>query len=131
MAVTPGNFTPDTSYYLPELPGGTGPNRAPGDVKPSWKWSNALRHGTPYQKQEFKQVLSQANHYMEQHQARYGFVLTNDELIAIRRQNVELSLPIPWATRGTVQQPRLTVLLGLWYIGMLAAQDQGPESWQL
>ncbi|EEH40548.1 hypothetical protein PAAG_09001 [Paracoccidioides lutzii Pb01] len=33
---------PDTAYFAVALPAGTGPNRAPGDVKPSWKWSTAL-----------------------------------------------------------------------------------------
>ncbi|KAK2736310.1 hypothetical protein FQN55_001696 [Onygenales sp. PD_40] len=135
MAVTPDDFMPDTAYYLPELPGGTSPNRAPGEVKPSWKWSNALRNGTAYEQKEFKQVLSQVNHYMKQHRARYGLVLTNEELVAIRRRNydgdIELSRPIPWDTRGTAQHPCLTVLLALWYLGMLAAQDEGAEPWQL
>ncbi|KAK2810897.1 hypothetical protein FQN50_002488 [Emmonsiellopsis sp. PD_5] len=136
MAENPGDLVPDTAYYLRAIQNeGEGPNRAPGEVKPSWKWSNSLRDGTPYEQKEFKQVLSQVNHYMKQHQARYGLVLTDRELVAIRRLNydgdIELSRPIPWDTRGTVEHPRLTVLLALWYIGMLAAQDEGDESWQL
>lgn len=78
---------------------------------------------------EFKQVLSQVNFYMKQHHARYSFILTDRELVAIRRLdrngNLELSASIPCTTKGTASQPRLTVLLGLWYLGMLAANDQG------
>ncbi|OJD19821.1 hypothetical protein AJ78_00180 [Emergomyces pasteurianus Ep9510] len=35
-------FTPGTAYFEVALSAGAGPNRAPGDVKPSWKWRTAL-----------------------------------------------------------------------------------------
>ncbi|OJD18202.1 hypothetical protein AJ78_01760 [Emergomyces pasteurianus Ep9510] len=134
-AVTPGGFKPDTAYYALALAYGTGPNRAPGDIKPSWKWNTALRTGYPNQRAEFKQALSQVNYYMNQHKTRYGFLITNLELVAIRRLDnngsLELSTPIPWEAQGTATQPRLTVLLALWYIGMLAAQDEGAEQWHM
>lgn len=66
---------------------------------------------------------------MKQHHARYSFILTDCELVAIQRLdrngNLELLASIPWTTKGTASQPRLTVLLGLRYLGMLAANDQG------
>ncbi|EEH46912.2 uncharacterized protein PADG_03010 [Paracoccidioides brasiliensis Pb18] len=44
------------------LPAGTGPNRAPGDVKPSWKWSTALAtHPLLGIRNEYRQALSQVN----------------------------------------------------------------------
>jgi hypothetical protein len=79
---------------------------------------------------------------MEKYGTRYGFILTDQELVAIRRVqgqdgkavkgDLELSLPIPWKSdkalyepksRSRSQAPRLTVALALWYLGMLAAQD--------
>lgn len=133
-ASTPGGFTPDLAYCV-AASFGSGPNRAPGDVKPSWKWSMAMATGTAHDRNEFRQVLSQVNHYMKQHGSRYGFVLTDIELVAIRRLDgngsLELSTPISWDSLGTAAQPRLTVMLALWYLGMLAAQDLGQDRWRL
>ncbi|KAL1845564.1 hypothetical protein Plec18170_009699 [Paecilomyces lecythidis] len=129
MATTPENYIPDIALFDPNLPANTRPNRLPGDIKPSYKWSLGQRNSpNPSVQMEFKQVLSQVNFYMRQHHARYGFILTDAELVAVRRLdrngNLELSASIPWTTTGTASQPRLTVLLGLWYLGMLAANDQ-------
>ncbi|KAE8150634.1 hypothetical protein BDV25DRAFT_129397 [Aspergillus avenaceus] len=129
-------FKPDTAYFAVDLPAGTGPNRAPGDIKPSWKWSTALAtQHRPALHTEFKQALSQVNWYMKQHKARYGFLLTDRELVAIRRLddhgNLELAEPIPFTRGGTTAQPQLTVLLALFYIGMLAAQDTGAGRWNM
>ncbi|OAX78607.1 hypothetical protein ACJ72_07082 [Emergomyces africanus] len=133
-ALTPGGFKPDLAYFV-AASFGSGPNRAPGDVKPSWKWSTAMATGTAHDRNEFRQVLSQVNHYMKQHGSRYGFVLTDIELVAIRRLDgngsLELSTPISWESHGTAAQPRLTVMLALWYLGMLAAQDLGQDRWRL
>ena len=72
---------------------------------------------------------------MKQHRTRYGFILTDDELVAVKRLdndgNLELSQSIQWDSNGTATQPQLTVLLALWYLGMLAAHDQGPDQWQI
>jgi hypothetical protein len=134
LAETIDKYTPDTAYFDPQLPTGNCPNRAPGDIKPSWKWSTSFR----YQAQtttKFEQALSQVNYYMKQHHARYGYLLTDQELVAIRRRdragNLDLSLRIPWSRQGTAQQPQLTVLLALWYLGMLAATNGGLTGWYL
>lgn len=54
---------------------------------------------------------------MGQNGARYGFVITDLELVAIRRRDgdgrLELSDPIGWESYGNAAQPQLTVLLGL------------------
>ncbi|OAX83991.1 hypothetical protein ACJ72_01640, partial [Emergomyces africanus] len=72
----------------------------------------------------FHQVLSRVNFYMKQHHARYSFILTNRELVAVRRLdrngNSQLSDSILWIASGTVSQPRLTGLLGLWYLSKYA-----------
>lgn len=129
MASTPENFIPDLAFFDPNLDAKTRANRAPGDIKPSYKWSLDQRNSpNPSIRMEFKQALSQVNFYMKQHHARYGFIITDRELVAIRRLdmngNLDLSASIPWTSKGTAQNPQLTVSLGLWYLGMLAANDQ-------
>lgn len=130
------SFKPDTAYFAVDLPAGTSWNRAPGDIKPSWKWSTALAaHPILGIRSEFRQALSQVNWYMKQHHSRYGFLLTDRELLVFRRLNntghLELASPVPFSIGGCAAQPQLTVLLALWYLGMLAAQDQGAHCWNM
>ncbi|KAL3472468.1 hypothetical protein BJX99DRAFT_235404 [Aspergillus californicus] len=129
MAASIDGFTPHIAFFDPNLDRRTRPNRLPSIVKPSFRWSLDMRnHQNSSVQTEFKQVLSEVNFYMKQHHARYGFILTDCELVAIRRLdgngNLELSGSIPWTEGGTASQPRLTVLLGMWYLGMLAANNQ-------
>lgn len=76
------------------------------------------------EQREYKQVLAQVNFYMRQHNARYGYILTNTELVAVKRLegngHLAVSTAVSW-TRGGVGQ--ISVLLALWYLGMLAAED--------
>lgn len=85
-----------------------------------------------YHRTQFRQALSQVNWYMKRHRTQYGFILTDRELVAIRSLdddgNLEPSDSVPWDTVGTEDQPRLTVLLALWYLGMLASDNQ---QWRL
>src|SRR5436305_10984934 len=65
---------------------GTATNRVLGEIKPAWKWNTSLQDSpNPVDREEFLQALSQVNYYMEQQHTRYGFILTNEELVAIRR----------------------------------------------
>lgn len=123
-------FRPDTAFIVVGASLSTGVNRAPGDLKVSWKWRSSMRFSQSLADQrEYKQVLAQVNFYMDQHRARYSFLLTNVELVAVKRLNSDGSLavatPILWTSGGVGQ---LSVLLGLWYIGMLAAED---DHWAL
>lgn len=129
QAMTPGNFSLAwrSTARLPTKR--ISPNRAPGDIKPSHKWSLDRRNGpSPTDEMEFRQALFQANYYMILQHSRYRFLITNLELVAIKRLddvgNLEVSDSIPWASSGTSEHPQLTILLGLWYLGMLAADDQ-------
>ncbi|KAE8153529.1 hypothetical protein BDV25DRAFT_127188 [Aspergillus avenaceus] len=96
----------------------------------SWKWDSSWATSEIFTlRREYLQVLSQVNFYMKQHSARYGFVITDTELVPIKRLdangNLLLAQPVQWDTAGP---GRLTILLGLWYLGMLGAAD---EEWQL
>ncbi|PGG95049.1 hypothetical protein AJ79_10298 [Helicocarpus griseus UAMH5409] len=130
------NFKPDTAFFDETVPPTTSWNRAPGEVKPSWKWTSNRRNGPlPVDRREFRQALSQLNFYMKQHQARYGYIINNLELVPVRRRdnggNLELAQPIPWNARGTAGNEQLTVMLALWYIGMLSAENNGPGTWYI
>ena len=61
---------------------------------------------------------------MRQHNAQYGYILTDTELVAVKylegSGRLAVSTAVPW-TRGGVGV--LSVLLALWYLGMLAAED--------
>ena len=124
------NCRPDTACVLVGGTFGQTDNRAPGDLKVSWKWRSDQRNTQNLALQkEYKQVLSQVNWYMSQHHARYGFVLTNAELVAVKRLDtngrIAVSASIPWTAGGPGQ---LSVALGMWYICMLAAD---VTNWRL
>ncbi|KAL2803136.1 hypothetical protein BJX63DRAFT_437243 [Aspergillus granulosus] len=88
----------------------------------AFKWSSGDRYsGNPAMLREYKQVLAQINFYIGQRTARYGFVPTNTELIAIKRCDTTARLArttlITRTTGGLGQPP---VQLSLWYIRILA-----------
>ena len=76
---------------------------------------------------ELRQVLTQLNFHMRKKNVRYGYVRADKELVAVRRLdtsgNLELSDPVPWSSGLDDTTGRLTVLLGLWHLGMLASKD--------
>ncbi|KAJ5780242.1 hypothetical protein N7457_005402 [Penicillium paradoxum] len=116
-------FRPDTAFIA--VGATSSSNRAPGDLKVSWKWQSSWRYSQTFAEQrEYKQVLAQVNFYMRQHNARYGYILTNTELVAVKRLEgggrLAVSTPVPWRGGGVGE---LSVLLALWYLGMLAAED--------
>lgn len=84
---------------------------------------NAL--GFPYLQNEFKQVLSQVNLYMKQHGTHYGFVVTDQEFMAIRQVdqngNLELSQAIPWTASGSwpASAHSITGDMVPWHVGLL------------
>jgi hypothetical protein len=118
---------PDAAFITPWDNHGTSQIRLPGKMELSFKWhSNDRFSRNSIITTEYNQVLAQVNFNMIQHDARYGFVLTDKELVAIKRLAIDtaghlaVSASIPWAPRGC---GRLGVLMGLWYLGMLAAEE--------
>jgi hypothetical protein len=123
-------FRPDAAFIVVEASLSTGVNRAPGDLKVSWKWRSSMQFSQYLpDRREYKQVLGQVNFYMDQHNARHGFILSDVELVAVKRLDrngrLAVATPVQWRSGGVGQ---LSVLLGLWYLGMLAAED---NSWAL
>ncbi|KAK2768361.1 hypothetical protein FQN54_000215 [Arachnomyces sp. PD_36] len=124
------NYRPDIAFFRADSALNCSSNRCPGDLKVSWKWGSGYRTSSVAgDRREFLQVLSQINYYMRQHRARYAFVLSDTELVPIKRLddngNLLIAQAISWETKGP---ERLTILLGLWYLGMLGAAD---NDWRL
>ncbi|PGH30700.1 hypothetical protein GX50_06513 [[Emmonsia] crescens] len=129
-AIIIDNYRPDIAFFRDGSTLNSSPNRCPGDLKVSWKWGSGYRTSSEAgDRREYLQVLSQVNYYMKQHRARYSFVLSDAELVPIKRLdgngNLLVAQAIPWEARGP---ERLTILLGLWYLGMLGAAD---NDWRL
>ncbi|KZS90454.1 hypothetical protein SISNIDRAFT_496984 [Sistotremastrum niveocremeum HHB9708] len=109
--------------------------RLVGDVKVSWKWASSMADGERREKHKYRQGLSQVNCYSNQRWTRYGFILTEKELQCFRRHvdedgepvdgALDLATPIPLSAYG---REVMTVELGLWYLCMLAADD---DEWEL
>lgn len=106
------NYKPDIAYFDDNNGNQkTRANRAPGDIKPSFKWSTRLQNSPdPTEQWEFHQVLSQVNWYMKQHHARYGVIVTDEQLVAIQRLDYNgrllLSEAIPITRQGGTASSR-------------------------
>ncbi|KAK2766640.1 hypothetical protein FQN54_005951 [Arachnomyces sp. PD_36] len=130
-------YRPDTAYYDPAQTFGASLNRAPGDIKPSFKWNMGMASSPANSvRNEFRQALSQVNYYMKQHTARYGFLLTNAELVVFQRLdangNLQLAASIPYNSGGAPGYPQMTVIFALFCLGMMAAEDgNGPNGWSM
>ncbi|KAL4795507.1 hypothetical protein BDV19DRAFT_166185 [Aspergillus venezuelensis] len=131
---------PGFAFYLLPSEDEPGPNRAPGTAKPSWNWATAWANSEEeVDRAVHRQGLCQINWYMRQHKKREGFVITDRELVVLRRVDghnkgtghLELAAPIRLTTAGTAAQSQLTVPLALWYLGMLSSQDEGNRCWNL
>ncbi|KAJ5217611.1 uncharacterized protein N7469_011236 [Penicillium citrinum] len=130
LARTPRRFTPTLAVFSAAMPDTVRPNRVPGLIKSSAQWSSGMIKN-PLETVHIT-TFAKVNFDMRQHQTRYSFILTDRELVAVRRLdgygNLELSHPVPWTAHGTADHPRMTILLALWYICLLAADEQG---WRL
>jgi hypothetical protein len=106
--------------------------RGVGEVKLYRKFKAEYRYSRdPYEVSEYRQVLSQLQYYMNERNSRYGFVITERELLAIRRTPkfgwLEVSHPIPLlpSEASSAASPRLTPICALWYLHALIAEDNG------
>lgn len=121
IATLVDSYKPDLAFVRYGDETGVGPNRC--DLRVSWKWDSTWQMTqVPYLLKEYKKVLAQLKFYMKQHHARYGFIITDTELVAVRRMPKDSHLAVTDAISWTRQRHgQLTILLGLWYLGMLAA----------
>jgi hypothetical protein len=96
--------------------------RFPLEVKLSTSWNSLWRNyrDDSLQSCEYRQVLSQIQFYMHLFNTKYGGILTEKEMVIVRRTNrigaLEVSQSISYHSHGafTLQQGENTVPLVLW-----------------
>jgi hypothetical protein len=130
-------------------------NLLPGDTKLSTKWKSekiSLHRNNAEVKAPIQQILTYCVHA----QVRYGYLLTQDELVVFRVSEIskpsqiterkKRSAPpqdqsigsskyiwnlkykaIPWETNSGGNSPSLTINLALWWLHMLAAQRRSLQ----
>lgn len=110
-----GNLSPNLAFRKADDITGEGANPCPGNLRISWKWKSVWR-ASPDQleRREHRQALSQMHFYMKQYHIRYGFFITDTELVLIQRLpengHIALADAFPRTSQGDGQ---LTVLLRL------------------
>ena len=107
-----------------------------------------MRNEYPLAKINYLRSLSQLHRYMREHGCRYGFIITEIELVCVRAGGppaggsqvplfgyLELSTPISIATSGLTKDGglQMTTDLALWYLHMLAKEEPlpGQYSWRM
>ncbi|KKK21745.1 hypothetical protein ARAM_007626 [Aspergillus rambellii] len=117
---------PEISFLDVDMVASSASNRAPGVLLPSWRWRTGMAMRTP-DREAYLEGLARVNWYMRQHGASFGWILTDEGLVAVQRGKdageLLISEEVPWCRGGTPEMPEVTVLLGLWYVGMLSARD--------
>jgi hypothetical protein len=149
------NYTTDYMVTQHNDPRG----RLVGLVMPYQCWNTAMR-SVPTKQVAYLHGLSHLHRVMREHGCRYGFIITEIELLCVRaganddeykpssNPNVPDEGPIPWfgfletaapislSTHGLdpeTDSPRLTASLALWYLHMLAKEESlpGQPSWKM
>jgi hypothetical protein len=130
------NYTDDTSQLIY----GRGLGRVVGLVKSFDRWNTGMRVEGNHRKVEYLRGLAHLHQCMRSNGCRYGFIITEIELIVVRNgaeatphfgyleiQTIQLATHTPTdQPEGEVQEPKMTALLALWYLHMLARDDALP-----
>ena len=131
------NRTPeDGSYFVSNLANeasGTLGNRGKcvGLVKPFHRWDSGKQKEVGQKRVEYLQHLAHLQVLMRAHNCRYGFIITEIELVCVRLGSqhttphfghLELCRPIPMTKHASSDgpKPHMTVCLALWYLNILA-----------
>lgn len=140
----PGSKPEFVSNYQSEIEKtiyGDGRGRVIGVVKCYDQWNSGMRNGSPTDKVKYLQSLAHLQRFMREHESRYGFIMTEIELVCVRaggepdgKSNVplfgymEVAEPIRISSHGRDQNGRLqmTAGLALWYLHMLAKEQPLP-----
>jgi hypothetical protein len=145
------NYTDDTSQLIY----GRGLGRVVGLVKSFDRWNTGMRVEGNHRKVEYLRGLAHLHRHMREHGCRYGFIMTEIELVVVRNgaenvphfgyleiQSIQLAAhDTQTSTFEEVEgsfidageenvmppkQPKMTALLALWYLHMLARDDTLP-----
>ncbi|KAK5107106.1 hypothetical protein LTR62_001854 [Meristemomyces frigidus] len=127
---------------------GDGRGRVVGIVKCHDHWNSGMRNGDPTARVEYLQTLAKLQRFMREHGTRYGFIMTEIELVCIRAGGppsastskplfgfLEAAPAIPIAAAGSTENGNLqmTAGLALWWLHMLARDElfAGQYHWRL
>lgn len=143
------NYTDDTSQLIY----GRGLGRVVGLVKSFDRWNTGMRVEGNHRKVEYLRGLAHLHRHMREHGCRYGFIITEIELVVVRNgaepvphfgylevQTIQLaSHDTQTSTFEEVEgsfvdageevverKVKMTALLALWYLHMLARDDTLP-----
>ncbi|KAL9041948.1 MAG: hypothetical protein Q9180_000941 [Flavoplaca navasiana] len=136
---------------------GNGRGRVVGIVKTFDRWNTSMRHEMGQKRVEYLNGLSHIHRYMREHSCRYGFIITEIELVCVRLGSAKPSTSpnpdhshnhgdedgddnIPYfgflelaPTIALKNQEGLTACLALWYLHMLAKDEPlpGQPGWKV
>ncbi|TKA22083.1 hypothetical protein B0A50_08461 [Salinomyces thailandicus] len=127
---------------------GDGRGRVVGIIKCYDQWNSGMRSGSVGEKIQYLQGLAHLQRFMREHETRYGFIMTEIELICVRNggpvdpaSNVPLfgylevasSVQIGCSGINEDGSPRLTAHLALWWLHMLAKEQplDGQYYWRM
>lgn len=120
---------------------GDGRGRVVGIVKSWTQWNSGQKSGGPAQQVRYLDALSCLHQFMREHGCRYGFIMTEIELVCVRAGGMptersskplfgylEVAAPIRMATSGRKEDGsiQMTTGLALWYLHMLAKEQPLP-----
>lgn len=144
------NYTDDTTQLIY----GRGLGRVIGLVKSFDRWNTGMRVEGNHRKVEYLRGLSHLHRQMRENGCRYGFIITEIELVVVRNgaenvphfgyleiqtiqlatydtqtstfEEVEGSFDDDGEENVVQKKPKMTALLALWYLHMLARDDTLP-----
>ncbi|PMD48759.1 hypothetical protein L207DRAFT_16644 [Hyaloscypha variabilis F] len=144
------NYTDDTSQLIY----GRGLGRVVGLVKSFDRWNTGMRVEGNHRKVEYLRGLAHLHRQMREHGCRYGFIITEIELVVVRNggetvphfgyleiqtiqlaahdsqtltfEEVEGSFGEVGEENVVERKQKMTALLALWYLHMLARDDVLP-----
>ncbi|KAH0547974.1 hypothetical protein GP486_008284, partial [Trichoglossum hirsutum] len=113
---------------------GDGKGRVVGLVKSFNRWNTGMRAESPHKQVEYLQGLAHLHRHMREHGTRYGYIITEIELVCVRAGTdpssgtpffgfLELAPAIQLKDYGP---DCLTACLALWYLHMLAKEQPLP-----
>lgn len=119
---------------------GDGRGRVVGIIKSYDQWNSGYRSGSPIDKVRYLEHLAHLHRFMREHGTRYGFIMTEIELVCVRlggpptEDNVplfgylEVATPIQISASGMGENGalKMTAGLALWYLHMLAKEQPFP-----
>jgi len=119
------NFISNYANDIEATLSGNGRSRVVGLVKPYEVWNSAFRHDKPRKQVLYLAGLAHLQRLMRDHGCRYGFIMSEIELVCVRMGTeervpyfglLELAKPVRME-----DQEGLTACLALWYLHMLTS----------